>query len=142
MLFIDGSLLKTVNPLALEVSLAVEQELINNCEEVERCHAQRVEQFRYEAQLAQRRYLKVDPDNRLVSDELESDWNGKLRALKEAREECQQRSQAGRDQLEERQQEAIRMLAEKFSAIMERSNDSATRAKADRPTSDRGCHAH
>jgi hypothetical protein len=45
-----------------------------------------VERARYEADLAQRRFLKVDPDNRLVADSLEADWNGKLRALAAAQE--------------------------------------------------------
>jgi hypothetical protein len=40
-----------------------------------------VERARYESDLAQRRFLKVDPDNRLVADTLEADWNDKLRAL-------------------------------------------------------------
>ena len=39
----------------------------------------------YEADLAQRRYLKVDPDNRLVATVLEAEWNTKLRELEEAR---------------------------------------------------------
>jgi len=33
------------------------------------------------AELAQRRYMSVDPSNRLVADTLEADWNQKLRAL-------------------------------------------------------------
>ena len=41
---------------------------------------------RYEADLAQRRFLKVDPDNRLVADALEADWNDKLRSLAAAQE--------------------------------------------------------
>jgi DNA invertase Pin-like site-specific DNA recombinase len=113
----DRLLLETVNPLSLEVSLAVEQELNNNRQEVERCHAQRVEQLRYEAQLAQRRYLKVDPDNRLVADELESDWNTKLRALNEASEEHKQQCQVGGDKLKAQQQEAIRVLAQEFPKL-------------------------
>jgi hypothetical protein len=47
---------------------------------------QHVERARYEADLAQRRFLKVDPDNRLVADALEADWNEKLRALAAAQE--------------------------------------------------------
>ena len=39
------------------------------------------ERARYDGDLAQRRYLEVDPDNRLVADALEADWNQKLRAL-------------------------------------------------------------
>jgi len=45
-----------------------------------------VERARYEADLAQRRFLKVDPDNRLVADALEADWNEKLRSLAAAQE--------------------------------------------------------
>ena len=41
---------------------------------------------KYEAELAQRRFLKVDPDNRLVAHVLEADWNAKLRAVSAAQE--------------------------------------------------------
>lgn len=44
------------------------------------------ERAKYEAELAQRRFLKVDPDNRLVADVLEADWNAKLRAIAAAQE--------------------------------------------------------
>jgi hypothetical protein len=37
-----------------------------------------VEQARYEARLAGRRYEAIDPDNRLVAAELEGRWNGAL----------------------------------------------------------------
>ncbi len=40
-----------------------------------------VERARHHADLARRRYLAVDPDNRLVADSLEADWNDALRAL-------------------------------------------------------------
>jgi hypothetical protein len=49
------------------------------------CANGRVERAQYEADLAQRRYLKVDPANRLVASVLEAEWNAKLRELEEAR---------------------------------------------------------
>jgi hypothetical protein len=49
------------------------------------CANGRVERAHYEADLAQRRYLQVDPDNRLVAAVLEAEWNTKLRELEEAR---------------------------------------------------------
>jgi len=52
-----------------------------------------VERARYEAELAQRRFMRVDPDNRLVADTLEADWNRKLRALQEAQQEYEQQRQ-------------------------------------------------
>lgn len=80
-------LVETVSPLALEVALAVQDELEARAQEVDRMRRQQVERARYEAELAQRRYLRVDPDNRLVADSLEAEWNNKLRALAAAQEE-------------------------------------------------------
>ena len=59
---------------------------------------QQVERARYEAELAQRRYLRVDPENRLVADSLEAEWNTKLRAFAAAQEEYE-RQLAGEDGL-------------------------------------------
>src|SRR5581483_6929372 len=71
----------------LEVTLAVQEELRSRAEEADRLRRQQVERARYGAELAQRRYLRVDPDNRLVADSLEAEWNAKLRALAAAQEE-------------------------------------------------------
>jgi DNA invertase Pin-like site-specific DNA recombinase len=68
-------LLEIVTPTAIEATLAVQQELQTRLDEVERLRKQQVERARYEAELAQRRYMRVDPDNRLVADTLEADWN-------------------------------------------------------------------
>jgi hypothetical protein len=48
-------------------------------------HADQVTRAEYEAQLAQRQYQAVDPDNRLVAAELERRWELALRAVVEAR---------------------------------------------------------
>jgi hypothetical protein len=64
-----------VTPVALEVTLSVQQELQSRVEEADRLRRSQVERARYEAQLAERRYRHVDPANRLVADSLEADWN-------------------------------------------------------------------
>jgi hypothetical protein len=57
-----------------------------------------VERAQYEVDLARQRYMRVDPANRLVADSLEADWNTKLRALDEARHECERQCKGrGRD---------------------------------------------
>ena len=63
-----------------------QQALARRQEEADRLRRQHVERAKYEAELAQRRFLKVDPDNRLVADALEADWNAKLRTLAAAQE--------------------------------------------------------
>jgi hypothetical protein len=71
------SSVEAMTPLAIEVALSVQQELATRHDEADRLRRQHVERARYEADLAQRRFLKVDPDNRLVADALEADWNAK-----------------------------------------------------------------
>jgi hypothetical protein len=46
---------------------------------------QHVERARHTADQARRRYLAVDPDDRLVAADLEADWNDALRVLGQAR---------------------------------------------------------
>jgi hypothetical protein len=46
-----------------------------------------VERAQIDADLAKRRFMKVDPANRLVADTLEADWNDKLRALAKTQDE-------------------------------------------------------
>jgi DNA invertase Pin-like site-specific DNA recombinase len=46
-------------------------------------HQQHLARLRYEADLAQRQFTRVDPDNRLVAAELERRWEVALSALKE-----------------------------------------------------------
>lgn len=53
-------------PAAIELALAVQQELEARWDEADALRRQQVERARYEAELARRRYLQVDPANRLV----------------------------------------------------------------------------
>jgi DNA invertase Pin-like site-specific DNA recombinase len=59
-------LLEAMTPMAIEVSLAVEQEVKEKFEQADRLRLQQVQRARYEMQCAQRRYMLVDPANRLV----------------------------------------------------------------------------
>ncbi|HUZ86749.1 MAG TPA: recombinase family protein [Candidatus Baltobacterales bacterium] len=110
-------LVETVRPLALEVALAVQDELDSRAEEADRLRRQQVERARYEAEAAQRRYLRVDPDNRLVADSLEADWNHKLRALASAQEEYERQSQAERFLLDDQKRKQILALATDFPKL-------------------------
>ena len=50
-------------------------------------HQQQVERLRYESQRAERQFMQSDPDNRLVTGELERRWEVTLRELKSAEKE-------------------------------------------------------
>jgi DNA invertase Pin-like site-specific DNA recombinase len=77
-------LIATLTPLAAEAALTVTAELEQRAAEADAIRAAHVERARYHADLARRRYLAVDPANRLVADALEADWNTTLRALADA----------------------------------------------------------
>jgi hypothetical protein len=110
-------LIEAMSPITLEVALAVQQELQSRLEEADRSRQTHVERARYEAELAQRRYLRVDPDNRLVADTLEADWNNKLRALAEVQREYERRHQADREVLSEEQRTALFSLTTDFPRL-------------------------
>jgi DNA invertase Pin-like site-specific DNA recombinase len=55
-------------------------------EQIDRAHSQQLQRLRYEAALAQRQFVCVDPDNRLVAAELERRWEAALSQLKQAEE--------------------------------------------------------
>jgi len=110
-------LLATVTPVALEVSLAVQAELQSRVEESGRLRRQHVDRAQYEADLARRRYMQVDPDNRLVADSLEGEWNNKLRTLTEARENYERSRQKDRQMLDDAQRAKILALATDFPRL-------------------------
>jgi hypothetical protein len=110
-------LIDTVTPLALEVTLTVQQEMQARLDEVDRLRQKQVERARYEADLAQQRYLHVDPTNRLVADSLEADWNNKLRALHAAQEQYAEQCKNDRAQISEQQRARIAALAHDFPRL-------------------------
>jgi DNA invertase Pin-like site-specific DNA recombinase len=114
---VGDMLLELVNPVTLEVALTVQQELQARLEESDRLRQQQVQRARYEAELAQRRYMRVDPENRLVADTLEADWNHKLRALSAAQQEYEERREQDRQAFNEEQRAAILALAQDFPRL-------------------------
>ncbi|MBA2244619.1 MAG: recombinase family protein [Gemmatimonadetes bacterium] len=114
---ISNLLLETVTPMALELALAVQQEIAARLDEADRLRHRRVERARYEADLARHRYLRVDPANRLVADSLEADWNAKLAALADAEQDYERQRAADRLVVDEPERQRILALAADFPAV-------------------------
>jgi Recombinase/Recombinase zinc beta ribbon domain len=111
-------IVESVNPLALEVALSVQKELRTRFEEADHLRRAHVERARFDAEQAQRRYMRVDPDNRLVADSLEGEWNRKLRALQEAQKTYEEQRQADHRLLDSEEEEAkIYALASDFPEL-------------------------
>jgi hypothetical protein len=110
-------LVEAVSPVALEVALTVQQELQSRLEDADRLRLKQVERAQYEANLARRRYMRVDPDNRLVADPLEAEWNSKLRTLTETQQERERQREQDRQVLSAEQRAAILTLATDFPRL-------------------------
>jgi DNA invertase Pin-like site-specific DNA recombinase len=91
---VSDVVLEAVSPAALEVALEVFEELRTRKAEIDRLRRARVERAREEAELARRQFMLVRPENRLVADHLEQQWNQKLAQTSEAEEEYRRTSEA------------------------------------------------
>ena len=85
-----------MTPAAVELALEVRREIEARHEEADRLRSRAVERAQIAADLAQRRFMMVDPNNRLVADTLEGEWNETLRTLATAREDRERSRQGDR----------------------------------------------
>lgn len=77
--FIEQLFLQAVQPAHLQAALAALDQIEALRQSLLLQWRQRLERARYQTGLAQRRYQRVDPDNRLVAASLEQDWENCLR---------------------------------------------------------------
>jgi hypothetical protein len=84
-------LLKMVTPQAMALIVALQGEVVQRVEEAQRLRHLQVERAQYEADLAQRRSLRVDPDNCLVAG-----WSSVAVKWEGARDVGEERGQRGR----------------------------------------------
>jgi DNA invertase Pin-like site-specific DNA recombinase len=114
---VAGLMIEMMTPMALAVTLEVQRELEARVRETDTARRQHVERLRYDAELARRRYMKVDPDNRPVADALEAEWNNKLHRHAEAIEEYERRNKQQTATLAAEVRQRILGLAEQLPQI-------------------------
>jgi DNA invertase Pin-like site-specific DNA recombinase/DNA-binding transcriptional MerR regulator len=119
---ISALICDTLTPLALQTAVTVTAELAADARKADTVRAAHVQRAQNAADTAGRRYLAVDPANRLVADTLETDWNTRLRELAQARDDYA-RARDTDAALDEQQQARVLALAEDFPALW---NDPAT----------------
>ena len=125
---ITRELLRAVEPMAIEAALQAERRHMEVQVDQRRIVELELQQARYEATLAERRYAACDPDNRLIAAQLEKSWEGALQRVLA----CEQRLNA----VEQAQSSAARPdlagLAEDLAAAWDapRRDDARTPAVA------------
>jgi len=90
-----------MTPAAVELALEIRREIEACQQEADQLRCRATERAQFEADLAQRRFMLVDPNNRLVADTLEAEWNDKLRLLAQTREERERARQQDQVLLDE-----------------------------------------
>jgi DNA invertase Pin-like site-specific DNA recombinase len=103
--------LESVTPLAVDLAFRIQNELKQRREALERIRAGQLQRLQYEANMARRRYMQVDPNNRLVADTLEAEWNTKLRAVQEAQEEHERQRKVDLHEMGENEKREIIALS-------------------------------
>jgi len=114
---VSRRILEVVQPAHLEMAVAAFEELQKRETASSRQWQMRVERAEYEAQLAEKRYMEIDPSNRLVAVTLEQRWNDALVALEEVKEQFAQFREKGHHTATPEQKEQILALAKDFPRL-------------------------
>jgi hypothetical protein len=80
---ISRELLLAVAPMAIEAALYAEHRVMEQQSEQQRIVELELQQARYDASLAERRYAACDPDNRLIAAQLEKSWEATLKRVQD-----------------------------------------------------------
>jgi hypothetical protein len=79
--------LAAMQPAHLEISLATLGHLEARAQQIDQQWQLRLERAQYQADLARRRFMAVEPENRLVARTLERDWNDQLAQLQQVEQD-------------------------------------------------------
>jgi len=80
-------LLRAVEPMAIEAAQQAELCFMQAQAEQRRIRELELQQARYDASLAERRYAACDPDNRLIAAQLEKSWEAALQRVRSCEEQ-------------------------------------------------------
>lgn len=84
---VSDLILEKLTPMAISNAAEIQNEIEQRRASSDNYFILKMERARYEAELARKRYMNVDPSNRLVAFELEKAWNQKISELAKAEEE-------------------------------------------------------
>ena len=106
-----------MTPAAVDLALEIRREIEARHQEADQLRYRAIERAQIEADLAQRRFMLVDPNNRLVADTLEAEWNDKLRALAQARDERERGRQQDQLVLDDAIRQRLIMMTTDFQKL-------------------------
>src|SRR5215469_11681413 len=114
---VAAAFLAALQPAALHACLQAAEQLEHGHDAALDQHRRQVEQARYNATRAERRYRAVDPENRLVARGLETEWNTALQQLADAEAELARRQTARPTALTPAERDAILALGDDLGQV-------------------------
>jgi hypothetical protein len=111
------ALLEAMRPAQLEVSMAAFDQVAAQARQLDRQWQLTLERARYEAELARRRFVAVEPENRLVARTLEREWNERLADIERMERDATLRPQLASRLVDPAEQRRVLALAQDLSKI-------------------------
>jgi DNA invertase Pin-like site-specific DNA recombinase len=94
--WVVGAFFDVLSPVEMDLYAKATAALRQDDDQVRQAQQQQIERLRYQTRLAERQFNHADPENRLVTAELERRWEAALRELKEAEEKFERQQQQPR----------------------------------------------
>ena len=113
---VEQEILRVVRPAAVEASMQVHQEMVERRNAAIAALEDDLKAARYAVQRAQKQYDAADPENRLVTDELERRWNCALAQALELEQRIEQLKQA-EPEFEPAAEDQFDELADELEAV-------------------------
>ena len=114
---VEALLLEALQPLALEAMIEAAATVERTSEAQREQLQQRRQRARYEVDLARRQYEAVDPDHRLVAQELERRWEQALEDLQRVEEQTEEQLRALERPLEPQEQQRLRHWSRNLGSL-------------------------
>jgi hypothetical protein len=113
--FIDEAISKRILSVMqqdeIEIALAAVEECDKTRQDIDRQWSLKIERAQYDSSLAEIRYKKVDPNNRLVANNLEREWNDTLLMLERLKQECEEFKQKAIRQVTQEEKDRLMELS-------------------------------
>jgi DNA invertase Pin-like site-specific DNA recombinase len=115
--YVTEQVLRALEPVALELSLAAATHLEQDRSELDKLWHQQLERAHFEAERSGRHYHLVEPENRLVARQLAQEWESALQAEQQLKEEYERFCHQQPKQLTDKEQQAILELAQSLPKL-------------------------
>ncbi len=114
---VEELLLRMIIPGELDLTIAVEREVASQSASLSEQWKLRLEKAQSEARRAERRYMAVDPDNRVVARTLEAAWEASLQELEAVRRQYDDAARQRRVVLTAEDRARVRELARDLPGV-------------------------